>query len=280
MSSGTYRFIGNCIRRSVKNVEAVDARVTSTTINTRHYHMLKLGSTNTTASSIQQSSSTAVQHLNVYNKNNFLNPSSTTQQFVCFSDKTPSEEETKKSDEETTSPEEENKEEEEQQQQTQQTLSKEEELETQVKDLKDQLLRSLAEQENIRRIAKRDVDNSRSYAISSFAKSLLETSDNLSRALEAVPEEYRTDNEDHPVLATLYQGISMTDNGLTKAFEKNGLKKYGEVGDVFDPNLHEALYEYADESKDVGTVGQVMKHGFMLKDRVIRPADVGVIKKA
>lgn len=273
MSSGTYRFIGNCIRRSVKNVEAVDARVAST-INTRHYHML-----NTTASSIQLSSSAAVQHLNLYNNNNFLNPSSTTQQFVSFSDKTPSEEETKKSDEETTPPPEEEGENNKEEQQ-QQTLSKEEELEIQVKDLKDQLLRSLAEQENIRRIAKRDVDNSRSYAISSFAKSLLETSDNLSRALEAVPEEYRTDNENHPVLATLYQGISMTDNGLTKAFEKNGLKKYGEVGDVFDPNLHEALYEYADESKDVGTVGQVMKHGFMLKDRVIRPADVGVIKKA
>jgi len=266
MSSGTYRFIGNCIRRSAKNAEAG----VTTTANARHYSMLKSGSSNT----IQRNSISAIQHLNLYN-NNFP---SLSQQFVFFSDKTPSDEETKNPDEETASKEEGNNESNNTEEAP--TQSKEEELELQVKELKDQLLRSLAEQENIRRIAKRDVDNSRSYAISSFAKSLLETSDNLSRALEAVPEEYRNDNENHPVLATLYQGISMTDDGLTKAFQKNGLKKYGDVGDVFDPNLHEALYEYVDESKDVGTVGQVMKNGFMLKDRVIRPADVGVIKKA
>lgn len=266
MSSGSYRFIGTCIRRSFKNVE--DA-VSS---NARLYHTIQLASNHANAQR-----KVTMQHLSPYN-NNLLNTSSF-QQSVSFSDKTedskpteddattatpPSEEETKSESGPESEP----------------TLSKEEELETQVKELKDQLLRSLAEQENIRRIAQRDVENSRSYAISSFAKSLLETSDNLSRAMDAVPEEYRNDNENHAVLATLYQGISMTDNGLTKAFEKNGLKKYGDVGDVFDPNLHEALYEYVDESKEVGTVGQVMKKGFMLKDRVIRPADVGVIKKA
>ena len=112
-------------------------------------------------------------------------------------------------------------------------------LEQQVKDLKDNLLRSLAEQENTRRIAKRDVEQARSFAISSFAKSLLETSDNLSRALDAVPEELRHDHDHHPVLATLYEGITMTDDGLTKAFTKNGLEKFGVAGEKFDPNLHE-----------------------------------------
>ncbi len=158
-------------------------------------------------------------------------------------------------------------------------VSEIEKLEAKLKDMKDQLLRSLAEQENIRRIAKRDVENARSFAVTSFAKSLLETSDNLSRAMDAVPEELRKDTENHPVLATLYEGIHMTDNGLSKAFNKNGLKKFGESGDKFDPNMHEALFEYPDENMDAGSVGQVMKVGFMLNDRVIRPAEVGVTKK-
>jgi molecular chaperone GrpE len=168
---------------------------------------------------------------------------------------------------------------------TEQKMSKTDELETQVKDLntqlkdlRDQLLRSLAEQDNTRRIAKRDVDAARSFAITSFAKSLLDTSDNLSRAMEAVPIEYRTDTINHPVLATLYEGIRMTDDNLTKAFEKNGLRKFGKVGDKFDPNLHSALFEYPDASKAAGTIGQVMKIGFTLNDRVIRPAEVGVIR--
>lgn len=152
------------------------------------------------------------------------------------------------------------------------------ELEQQVKDLKDNLLRSLAEQENTRRIAKRDVEQARSFAISSFAKSLLETSDNLSRALDAVPEELRHDHDHHPVLATLYEGITMTDDGLTKAFSKNGLEKFGAPGEKFDPNRHEALFEYPDPNGEAGNIGQVMKKGFMLNSRVLRPAEVGVIK--
>lgn len=166
----------------------------------------------------------------------------------------------------------------------------EEELnpETEIANLKDKLLRSLAEQENIRRIARRDVESARQFAVTSFAKSLLDTSDNLSRALESVPLDLRQqppnqllEEEGSPsaVLATLYEGIQMTDDGLTKAFVKNGLTKFGAVGDKFDPNLHEALFEYADETKDVGSIGQVMKVGFMLRERVLRPAEVGVIKK-
>ena len=153
-------------------------------------------------------------------------------------------------------------------------------LESQIKDLKDNLLRSLAEQENTRRIAARDVANAKSYAISSFAKSLLDTSDNLSRALESVPPELRHDHDSHPVLATLYEGISMTDDGLNKAFEKNGLVKFGVRGEKFDPNLHEALFEYPDPDCEAGHVGQVMKVGFTLNNRVLRPAEVGVVKAA
>lgn len=159
-------------------------------------------------------------------------------------------------------------------------ISEAEKLKEELKHAKDQLLRALAEQENIRGIAKRDVENARSFAVASFAKSLLDTSDNLTRAMDAVPEEYRADTENNAVLATLYEGISMTDNGLNKAFTKNGLKKYGEPGDKFDPNLHDALFEYPDEKLEAGSIGEVMKVGFMLNERVIRPAEVGVIKKA
>ena len=151
-------------------------------------------------------------------------------------------------------------------------------LEQQVKDLKDNLLRSLAEQENTRRIAKRDVEQARSFAIGSFAKSLLETSDNLSRALDAVPEELRHDHDHHSVLATLYEGITMTDDGLSKAFAKNGLVQFGLPGEKFDPNIHEALFEYPDPDGEAGNIGQVMKKGFMLNSRVLRPAEVGVVK--
>jgi len=142
------------------------------------------------------------------------------------------------------------------------------------KDLRDQLLRSLAEQENIRGIAQRDIASARQFAIQSFAKSLLEVSDNLTLALQAVPEE-----RDGP-LQTLVEGIEMTEKGLMKAFEKNGLVKFGAVGESFDPNLHEALYEYPDEKQEAGTIGQVMKSGFMLQKRVLRPAEVGVVKAA
>jgi len=154
------------------------------------------------------------------------------------------------------------------------------ELEEELRRMKDQYVRSLAEQENTRRIAKRDVESARQYAVSSFAKSLLTTSDNLERAMTAVPEELRDKSSgDNPVLASLYEGIQLTEEGLTKAFKKNGLVKFGEVGDVFDPNSHEAMYEYPDPEKEAGSVGQVMSKGFLLHGRVIRPAEVGVVKK-
>lgn len=157
-------------------------------------------------------------------------------------------------------------------------------MEVQIKDLKNQLLRSLADQENTRRIAKRDVESAKQFAIKSFAKSLLETSDNLERALDAVPQDLlqpdsSTTPDLHGVLVTLYEGIRMTEEGLNKALQSNGLERFGTVGDIFDPNLHEALFEYPDPTKEPGTLGQVMKPGFLLNKRVLRPAEVGVIKK-
>jgi molecular chaperone GrpE len=154
-----------------------------------------------------------------------------------------------------------------------------EQLEADLKATRDQLLRSLAEQENTRRIAQRDVQAAKNFAVKSFAKSLLEVSDNLSRALQVVPEELRRDTQNNPTLATLYEGIEMTETILVKALESNGLKKFGVEGELFDPNKHEALYHYPDPNKAPGTVGQLIKVGYLLNDRVLRPAEVGVVKK-
>ncbi|CAJ1963683.1 unnamed protein product [Cylindrotheca closterium] len=155
--------------------------------------------------------------------------------------------------------------------------SPEQKLQAEVKELKDQLLRSLAEQENTRNIARKDVDSARNFAIKSFAKSLLEVSDNLNRALESVDE---SELETNTHLSSLYQGIQMTNDGLIKAFQSNGVTKFcEEPGDGFDPETMNALMEYPDESREPGTVGQVIKSGFMLNNRVLRPAEVGVVKK-
>ena len=155
--------------------------------------------------------------------------------------------------------------------------SKEETLQAEIKTLKDQLLRSYAEQENTRNIARRDVAEARQFAIKSFAKSLLEVSDNLQRALDSVPTDDLTSNAQ---LKLLHEGIEMTNTGLLKALEANGVKKYCETpGDKFDPELHNALMQYADPTKEPDTVGQVIKVGFTLNNRVLRPAEVGVIKK-
>lgn len=156
--------------------------------------------------------------------------------------------------------------------------NREQVLEAQVKDLKEQVLRSLADQENTRRIAKSDVSSARQFAIKSFAKSLLDVADNLDRALDAVPDELIQDKTKNPELATLYEGIQMTEKGLLKAFEANGLEKYGKAGDAFDPNLHEALLNYPDPNQPTDHVGQVMKPGYKLNNRVLRPAKVGVVK--
>lgn len=156
------------------------------------------------------------------------------------------------------------------------TVNKEDELNAQIKDLKDQLLRSYAEQENIRHIARNDVQAANSYAIKKFAKSLLDVADNLDRALEAVGEDQQTS----PGFQSFYQGIELTKTGLMKALESNGVTAYcEEPGDKFDPEQHQALMEYPDPTATPGTVGQVIKRGYMLNGRVLRPAEVGVIKK-
>jgi molecular chaperone GrpE len=141
------------------------------------------------------------------------------------------------------------------------------------------LKRRLAEEDNVRRIAKRDVDNARSYAVTGFAKSLLDVADDLERALQAVPkQDSNASGDSAAALKTLVEGVSMTQKTLQKAFTQHGVIRFGAEGEAFDPALHDALFSMpASGDKKSGTIGQVLKPGYKLKDRVIRPAQVGAI---
>ena len=139
-------------------------------------------------------------------------------------------------------------------------------------ELKDQLIRAIAEAENTRTIARRDVRNAKDFAAQSFAKALLDVSDSLSYALKAA------EDDDAVTVDKLKEGVELTRNQLVKAFASNGLVEYGAVDEPFDPSLHEALFEYDDADKDPATIGQLVKTGFKLHDRVIRAAQVGVVK--
>ena len=157
-------------------------------------------------------------------------------------------------------------------------------LQKEIKELKDQVLRSYAEEENVRRIAKKDVESARQYANQSFAKAMLEISDNLERALEAVPKQLKDDlkaGKSEPLPANLAKelvvGIEMTEKGLQKTFSSFGVMKFGAVGDAFDPSLHDALFQGPNPALSNNSISAVLKTGYKLKDRVIRAAQVGTV---
>ena len=148
-------------------------------------------------------------------------------------------------------------------------------LGAEVVDLKDQLLRALAEIENVRRRAERDRRDAARYAIAGFAREMLTVADNLSRALESVSEDDRSQNE---ALDTVVSGVEMTERGMMSAFEREGIQPIEALGHKFDHNVHEAMFELEDISKPPGTVVHVLEKGFMLNDRLLRPSKVGVAK--
>jgi molecular chaperone GrpE len=147
-------------------------------------------------------------------------------------------------------------------------------LKEQVAAAQDRHLRDLAEMENVRTIAKRDVENSSKFAVQKFAKSLLEVADNLSRATETIDVE-----EPSPEVKTLVEGVVMTQNQLQKVFASFGIEKTGAIGETFDPNFHEAMFEYDDAEQEPGAIGQIISTGYNMKGRCLRAAQVGVIKK-
>jgi len=154
-------------------------------------------------------------------------------------------------------------------------VTREEELEARVTELKDQLLRAIAEQENVRKRADRERDQIRKFGISNFAKDLLSAADNLRRALDAGPENLEGVDD---AVRNLIIGVEMTERELLTAFEKNGIRKIDPMGEKFDYNFHQAMFEVEDTDQEAGTVVQVLQPGYAIEDRVLRPAMIGVAK--
>lgn len=145
-----------------------------------------------------------------------------------------------------------------------------------VAEAKDRMLRTLAEMENLRKRTAKEVADARVYSITSFARDVLDIADNLQRALDAVPAETKAAAD--PGLKALIEGVELTERSLLNTLEKNGVKKFDPQGEKFDPNFQQAMFEIPDASVPSGTVVQVMQAGYMIADRVLRPALVGVSK--
>ena len=141
--------------------------------------------------------------------------------------------------------------------------------------LKDQLLRALADAENARRRARKDVEEARNYAISRFAQDLLGVADNLGRALESIPAERR---ESDDAVKAIAEGIEMTVREFETALARHGISKIDPLGEKFDYNLHQALFETAETDQPDGTVVQVLQTGYTIGERLLREAMVGVAK--
>jgi molecular chaperone GrpE len=145
-------------------------------------------------------------------------------------------------------------------------------------EFKDKLLRTLAEMENLRKRTEREVSDARLYGIAAFARDVLAVADNMHRALEAIGAELR-ETADAKVKA-LIEGVELTERELLKTLEKNGVKKFSPQGEKFDPNVHQAMYEVPTSDQPPGQVAQVIQAGYMIGDRVLRPALVAVSKAA
>jgi len=148
-----------------------------------------------------------------------------------------------------------------------------EKLEAENKSLQDRLLRALAETENVRRRAERDVSDARQYAVTQFARDMTRVADYLSRAISSIPEEI---GRDKGPLRTLIEGVELTEKELLRSLEKHGVTKLDPAGEAFDPNFHEAMFETEDPSVPHGTVTIVAEPGYAIGTRPLRPAKVAV----
>jgi len=148
-------------------------------------------------------------------------------------------------------------------------------LAAEVAGLKDKLLRTLAEQENLRRRTEREVADSRQYAVTSFAREMLVVADNLRRAIQAVPGEARAAD---PALANLMDGVEATERGLEQTLSKFGVRQISPKGEKFDAGFHQAMYEVETAGFPPGTVTDVIQPGYVIAERVLRPALVAIAK--
>ena len=153
--------------------------------------------------------------------------------------------------------------------------SEEERLQEEVRTLKEDKIRVLAEMENLRKRFDREKIDSIKYGIVNFARDILSPGDNLERALSAINQE-----EDHPQsIKNLIEGLKMVQKEFSSALEKNGISKINSMNEKFDPNLHQAMMEVEKDDLDEGIVVQEIQTGYMMHDRLLRPAMVGVSKK-
>lgn len=143
-------------------------------------------------------------------------------------------------------------------------------------ELKDRALRLAAEMENLRRRTARDVVDARTYAVTNFARDMLTVSDNLRRALDAVPAEAREAGD--AGFKALFEGVDLTERAMLSALERHGVKKLEPQGEKFDPNFHQAMFEIPDDTVPAGIVKQVVQPGYAIGERVLRPALVGITK--
>jgi len=147
-------------------------------------------------------------------------------------------------------------------------------LEAKVAEQQDRLLRALAEAENTRRRTQREREEATKYAISGFAKDLLSAADNLHRALDSLPEAEVRDERTRSLLA----GVAATERELLSVFERHGIRRIDPIGERFDHNFHQAIFEAERRDEPAGTIVEVLQPGYVLHDRLLRPAMVGVAK--
>jgi molecular chaperone GrpE len=143
-------------------------------------------------------------------------------------------------------------------------------------DLKDRAMRAAAEMENLRRRTAREIQDARAYAVANFARDMLSVSDNLRRALEAIPAETRATVD--AGLSALVEGVEMTERSMLSTLERHGVKKLDPEGEKFDPHFHQAMFEVPNPQVPANTVVQVVQPGYSIGERVLRPAMVGVAK--
>jgi len=149
-------------------------------------------------------------------------------------------------------------------------------LKAEIIDLRDQRLRMAAEMENLRRRTAREIRDAKTYAVSGFARDMLQVSDNLQRALAAVPEQADSDTDNG--LKTLVEGVELTERAMLSTLESHGVRKLEPMGQKFDPNYHQAMYEVPNADVPNNTVVDVVQPGYVIGDRMLRPAMVGVAK--
>jgi len=145
-----------------------------------------------------------------------------------------------------------------------------------IADLKDRLLRTLADMENLRKRTEREVADASLRGVTGFARDMLGVADNMRRALEAVTPQVRKSAD--PAVKALIDGVELTEREFIKALERNGVRQFDPQGEKFDPNVHQAIFEVPDASVPAGHVVQVVQLGYMIGERVLRPALVGVSK--